>query len=250
VIVADTGNHPLLAYSFKDGALAPGAVSAFPELGAPSRVQIDSRGNVLSLDSKTRRIVRVGEDSRFGGFVTPKGLPGRGFFPISFKLGPRDDLFILDAASARVIVLDRAGVFQRAIPEPAGARFDDLAVDAKGTVFAVDGRNAQVYAGGAVLASVKGLANFASSIAVTAAGRLVLADSHGHALLTLGADGAFLGKRSAMGWSAGFLYYPEQLCLDANGNLFVAGRGTTASEPSPLCSDARIQAHNREVLPL
>jgi sugar lactone lactonase YvrE len=226
VIVADTGNHRLLAYSFKDGTLSPGAVFAFPELGSPARVQIDSRGNVFSLDSKTRRIVRVADDGRFGGFVTPKGLPaGKGYFPISFKLGPRDELFILDAASGRVVVLDRAGVFQRLIPEPSGARFDDIAVDSKGTVFAVDGRNAQVYAGAAVLASVKGLANFASSIAVTAAGRLVLSDSHGHALLTLGADGAFLGKRSSMGWSAGFLYYPEQLCLDAKGDLFVADRG-------------------------
>ena len=226
VIVADTGNHRLLAYSFKDGALVPGAVFAFPELGSPSRVQIDSRGNVLALDSKTRRIVRVGDDGRFGGFVTPKGVPaGKGYFPVSFKLGPRDELFILDAASSRIIVLDRGGAFQRLIPEPLNARFDDLAVDAKGAVFAVDGRDAQVYAGSAVLASVKGLADFASSIAVTAAGRLVLTDSHGHALLTLGADGAFLGKRSAMGWSAGFLYYPEQLCLDAKGDLFVADRG-------------------------
>jgi hypothetical protein len=226
VVVADTGNHRLVAYSFKDGILAPGAVFAFPELGSPSRVQIDSRGNVFALDSKTRRIVRVADDGRFGGFVTPKGLPaGKGYFPISFKLGPRDELFILDAASARVVVLDSAGVFQRSIPEPAAAGFDDIAVDTKGIVFAVDGRNGQVYSGSAVLASLKGLAAFASSIAVTAAGRLVLSDRHGHSLLTLGADGTFLGKRSSMGWSPGFLYYPEQFCLDAKGDLFIADRG-------------------------
>jgi DNA-binding beta-propeller fold protein YncE len=227
VVVADTGNKRLLPFVFKDGTLTPGAPIAFPELGSPARVQIDSRGNVLVLDARARRIVRVSDDGRFGGFVTPKGVPqAKGFFPLSFRVGPQDDLYVLDAASSRVVVLDKAGAFLRAVPAPAGVIFADIAIDpAKGTVFAVDGRAGKVYAGAEVLASVKDLATYATTLEVAPHGRLLVADNHGHALITLAADGSFLGKRSGMGWNEGLIYYPEQLCADAQGDVFVADRG-------------------------
>jgi DNA-binding beta-propeller fold protein YncE len=227
VVVADTGNKRLLPFVLKDRALVPGTPIAFPELGTPARVQIDSRGNVLALDSRARRIVRVSDDGRFGGFVTPKGVPpAKGFFPVSFRVGPGDDLYVLDAASSRVVVLDKTGAFLRALAEPAGASFADIAVDpAKGSLFAVDGRAGKVYLGGSVLGNVKDLVTYATAIEVTPRGRLLLADNHGHALIELLADGTFLSKRSAMGWSEGRVYYPEQVCVDGQGDVFVADRG-------------------------
>ena len=226
VVLADSGNGRLLTYAFKDGALVAGAAIKFPELGVPVRLQIDSRGNLLSLDGKTRRIARVGEDGKFGGFVVPKGVPpGAGFFPVSFKLDKADNLYLLDVASARVVVLDRDGAFVRQVSEPKGATFSDIAVDAKGAVLAVDGPHAMVYSGDALLARVKEYASFPSYITVTEQGLIVLVDNHGNGLVVLGADGAFLGRRLSIGWTEGLVYYPEQICLDAKGNTFVADRG-------------------------
>jgi hypothetical protein len=226
VVLADSGNGRLLAYSLKDGALAAGGEIRFPELGTPVRLQIDSRGNLLSLDGRTRRIVRVGEDGKFGGFVTPRGVPpAAGYFPISFKLDAKDNLYILDAASARVVVLAPDGAFIRQIAEPARASFSDIAISSKGAVLAVDSTRGLVYSDGAMLAQLEDHASFASYIAVSASGRIVLVDNHGNGLVTLGADGAFLSRRSGTGWSAGLVYYPEQICIDAKDDVFVADRG-------------------------
>lgn len=270
VVVADTGNRRLVSFSLKDSALVPGAVIAFPELGTPSRVQIDSRGNVVALDSRSRRLVRVSDGGGFGGFVTPSGLPQRGaalrggWFPVSFKIGPGDDFYVVDAR--RVVVLDRSGKFLREI---AGS-FSDVAVDEKGAVFAVDGRtgrlfaveadramagraaesegrvstgdrarrvstgdrNAGVAAGdgnagvpaGAKLLA-KEVAVFPAAIALAPKGQLAVADSHGHSIVLLSRDGTVVSRRSGMGWTDGRVYYPGQLCADARGDLFVADTG-------------------------
>ncbi len=226
VVLADSGNGRLLTYTFTDGSLVAGNAIKFPELGVPVRLQIDSRGNLLSLDAKTRRIVRVGEEGKFGGFVVPTGVPpAAGFFPVSFKLDKADNLYLLDVASARVVVLDRDGAFVRQLAEPKGATFSDIAIDAKGTVLAVDGPHGVVYAGDALLSRVKEYASFPSYLTVTEQGLIVLVDNHGNGLVVLGADGAFLGRRLSIGWTEGLIYYPEQICIDAKGNTFVADRG-------------------------
>jgi len=226
VVVADSGNGRLLTWAFKDGALVAGAPIKFPELGVPVRLQIDSRGNVLSFDGKTRRIARVGEEGTFGGFLAPKGVPpATGFFPVSFKLDKVDNVYLLDVASSRVVVLDRDGAFIRQIAEPPGASFSDIAIDANGAVLAVDGPHAMVYADGVPLARAKEYASFPSYITVTGQGLIVLVDGHGHGLVVLAPDGTYLGRRLSIGWTEGLVYYPEQICIDAKGDTFVADRG-------------------------
>jgi hypothetical protein len=232
VVAADSGNGRLLTWDFKDGALTGGTSLRFPELGYPARVQIDSKGNVLSLDRKTRRIVRVNDQGKFGGFVAPKGLPlANGYFPTAFKLDASDNVYVLDVASSRVVVLDKTGAFQRQISEPGDANFSDIAVDAKGTLLAVDGTHGVVYASapGAsaflpLSKSLKDSMSFASYIA-TGPGVIVLVDNHGNGLVVLAADGTYLGRRLSIGWSAGLIYYPGQICIDERGDTFVADRG-------------------------
>lgn len=233
VVGADSANGRLVTWTFKDGALTGGVPIRFPELGTPVRVQIDSKGNVLSLDQRTRRIVRVGDQGKFGGFVQPRGVPpARGFFPVAFKLDAADNIYLLDIASARVVVLDAAGAFVRQLAEPAGATLSDIAVDAHGSILAVAGAHAVVYAAKVGAASFeplsKGLrdyASFPSYVTTTAQGLIVLVDNHGNGLLVLGPDGSFLGRRLSIGWSEGLVYYPGQICIDADGDIFVADRG-------------------------
>ncbi len=233
VVGADTGNGRLVTWTFKDGALTGGAPIRFPELGAPARVQIDSKGNVFSLDQRTRRIVRVGEQGTFAGYVQPKGVPAAsGFFPVAFKLDSADNFYLLDIASARLVVLDPAGAFVRQLLQPAGATLNDVAVDARGTVLAVDGAHAVVYAAKVGAESLtplsKGLreyASFPSYLSINAQGLIVLVDNHGNGILVLGPDGTFLGRRLSIGWGEGLVYYPGQICIDLQGDIFVADRG-------------------------
>jgi DNA-binding beta-propeller fold protein YncE len=233
VVAADTGNGRLVLFNFRDGKLVAGGEVRAPELGRPTRVQLDSKGNVLALDGKGRRIVRIGAGGAFAGFFQPAGIPqGNGFFPIAFKIGPSDSVYLLDASSARVVVVDASGAFQRQLDLPRGGSFTDIAVDAQGDAFAIDGVGAQLYLARAATSTfaplgnaLKDVLNFPTYLTLTAQGPLVLVDQHGNGLVVLGRDGSFLGRRLSIGWSEGLVYYPTQVCIDSRGNTFIADRG-------------------------
>ena len=232
IVVADTGNGRLVPFTLKDGVLAPGQEIRFGELGFPTRVQIDSRGNVLVFDQKARRIVRVDEQGKFGGVVSPKGVPkGSGWFPVAFKVDARDHLFVLEVAGARVVELDGAGAFVRQVPVPAGLSFSDIAVDPKGVIYGADQKSATVYAAGPegeftpFSRSLRETMSFPGYLTVTEAGLVVLVDEHGNGLVVLGRDGTFLGRRLSIGWTEGLVYYPQQICMDSAGDVIVADRG-------------------------
>jgi sugar lactone lactonase YvrE len=230
LVVADTGNGRLLLLSFRDGKFSAPTALKLPELGAPVRVQIDARGDVLSLDARGHRIARVGLGGEVRGFVEPLGVPGeRAVLPVAFRVDREDRLVILDAASSRVVQLDASGHFLRQVPLPKGS-FIDVASDARGTLYAVDGPGRAVWAAAkdaaafTRFAQLEGVASFPSYAAATARGALVVVDSHGGGLVTLGPDGAFLGRQLSLGWIDGALYYPGQLCFDGRGTAFIADR--------------------------
>ncbi|HZR10447.1 MAG TPA: NHL repeat-containing protein [Myxococcales bacterium] len=233
VVAADTGNGRLVLFTFQDGKLVAGRDVRAPELGRPIRLQLDSKGNVLALDGKGRRIARIGAGGAFAGFLQLAGIPqANGFFPISFKIGPADAVYLLDASSARVVVVDAAGAFQRQLELPRGGSFTDIAVDAQGTVYAVDGVAAQLFLarpGASTFAPLgrplKDVLNFPTYLTLTAQGPIVLVDQHGNGLVILGKDGAYLGRRLSIGWSEGLVYYPGQVCINSRGDAFVADRG-------------------------
>ena len=231
VVAADTGNGRLVTFRFQGGALAPGAEVRAPELGFPTRLQIDSKGNVLSLDGRGRRIVRIGAGGGFAGFVEPSGIPqASGFFPVAFKLDAADRIWVLDALSRRVVALDPAGKFVRQLALPAGGSFTDVAVDSRGGLFVADGVKGAIWTLQGdkftpLTRSLPDVLSFASYLAVSAQGPLVVVDSHGNGLVALGRDGTFLGRRLSIGWNEGSIYYPGQICIDSRGDVFVADRG-------------------------
>ena len=230
VLVADSGNGRLLNYKYKEGVFSLVSEVKFPQLGYPVRVQIDSSGNALSLDQRTRRIVRVGA-SGFAGYLEPTDVPGAAPFPVAFKIDKKDGVWLLDLTSQRVLSLDPAGKFLRAVPLPKGS-FTDLAVDAQGRLFVVEAISATLFSAGPQDAelkplgkSLKGYMSFPMYVAVADHGFLLLVDRHGNGLVAVGPDGAFLGRRLSIGRQDGFLYYPSQLCLSDGGDAFVADRG-------------------------
>lgn len=231
VVVADTGNGRLVTFGWKDGRLSGGNAVKVPQLGYPVRLQLDGKGNLVALDGRSRRLVRLDAKGAFTGNVEPKGVPGAALLPVSFKLDGADALYVLDAATRRVVVLDASGNFTRQLELPADGTFTDLAVDAAGTIYAIDAVGVVLWAAeraGAAFkpltASMKDKMNFPAYLAA-GKGKLFAVDQHGNGVVVLGIDGSYQGRQLSIGWNDGLLYYPSQLCVTDGGLFFVADRG-------------------------
>lgn len=232
VVVADTGNARLLVYSYKDFRLSGGNELKLTQLTQPVRVQVDAKGDVLALDAKTHKIVKVSANGGFGGTLDPKGLDDAGKIVVgAFKLGPKGDVVLLDVAGRRAIVLDEAGAFRRQvdIPREAGTVVD-VAEDAGGTLYAVDAVGASVWSADkdakafkALTQSLKDKMNFPTYL-VASKGRLLVVDQNGNGIVLLGADGSYQGRQLSIGWVDGLVNYPAQLCITDAGVAFLADR--------------------------
>ena len=230
LIVADTGNARLVVYRWKDGALDGGAQVKLSQLTYPTRLQIDSKGFVLALDRRTKKIVRVDAKGGFAGVVE---LPGGSAptIPASFKIDRADRLYVLDVVAAKVIVLSPDGKLLRELPLPKEAPgVTDVAVDSAERVYVVDAVSATVFAADPGATAFRPLPGHLTEMLsfptyLTAdGGKLYVVDQNGHAVVRLGNDGTFQGRELAGGQVEGAVSYPAQLCLNAEGEAFVADR--------------------------
>jgi sugar lactone lactonase YvrE len=232
LVVADTGNARLLLFRWKDGLLDGGTVVKSPLLGYPYRLQIDSKGFVLVLDRRARRIVKVDEKGASAGYVEVKGA-STPVTPAAFKLDGADNVHVLDLVARRVVVARPDGTLTRELPLPKEARgVTDLAVDAGGRVYVVDGVAAVVYVadGGdkafrPLSQPLKQWMSFPTYLAPDNQGKLFVVDQNGAAIVRLGNDGTFQGRDLALGAIDGAVSYPGQICVTGDGDVFVADRG-------------------------
>lgn len=231
VAVADTGNARLVLFDWKDGALSGGTEVKVPQLAYPVRVQVDGKGNLLVLDRKAKRIARLDARGTLLGWADPKGVSG--VVPGAFKVDAADNLYLLDVVGNAVLVLDPSGVVTRKIELPrANALFMDIAADGAGTIYAVDARGGLIWsvdkAGTEfkpLSKSLKDVMSFPTYITTDGKGLLYVIDQNGDGIVLVGLDGSYLGRRLAIGWTEGMVYYPTQLCLDGSGDMVVADRG-------------------------
>jgi sugar lactone lactonase YvrE len=236
LIVADTGKGRLLRYTVDERDVKPAGEIVGSELSTPIRVQINSKGEVFALDGKQRRIVRFDAKGASRGVLTPEGVPQPAtIVPRSLKIDRNDTIYLLDVFSARVLVLDRDGKYQRHLPFPTGhGFFSDLAVDGEGTIYLLDSVKAAVYAApkdgrefSLLAKALRAHLNFPTSLVVDSRGILFLVDQHGSGIVLVAQDGTVLGRQLAMGWTDGLLYYPSQMCLNDKGQVFIADRGNS-----------------------
>jgi sugar lactone lactonase YvrE len=232
-VVADTGNGRLVRYTFQNDTLLAGPEIKIPQLTYPVRVQIDASGDILALDEKQRRIVRLGPDGEFRDFLEPSGMPGAAsLVPRSFKIAGNGDIYVLDIFSANVVVLDSEGKFLKKIPFPDKYGFiSDLAVDFKDTVLLVDSVESVIYAAPKDAAtftpltkSMKENVYFPANMTTDKKGIIYLVDQTGGDIIIIGQDGTFQGRQLALGWKEGQLRYPSQACINDEGDFFVADR--------------------------
>lgn len=232
--VADTGNGKIQLYSFNDERLVPGATLSLPQLAYPIRLQFGANGEILALDGKSRKIVRLTTNGEFRGYLEPADLPESGaVVPRSFKVDAKGNIYLLDIFGGRLLVLDAAGKFRREVPFPRKhGFFSDLAVDGNGSVYLVDSVGGRVFVSRPDAKEIAPLSedlkedlDFPVGISVDKSGRLYLSDQNGGGVVILGPDGSFRGRQSGMGWKEGLLRYPSALHASEKGTLFVADGG-------------------------
>jgi sugar lactone lactonase YvrE len=231
IIVADTGNGRLLRYQLRDKTVSSGSPAIqVPELPYPTRLHLNSRGEIFALDRKARRIVRLTPKGAFNGYLELSGLPSAAFVPRSFYIDRNDTLYILDIFSERILVVGPEGQYleQKKFPKDYGF-FSDVTVDFKGTVFLIDSINATVFSADKEAAAftpltqnLKEYMRFPTATTTDDRGHMYLVDHNGSRVIVLGPDGSFLGRLSAMGWKEGLLNHPSQLCINRRGEIFIA----------------------------
>ena len=233
LIVGDTGNDRLLRYSYNDRSLKAGAEIKVQQLSNPIRIQMNSKGEIFALDGKKRRILRLNPDGTFKGYVDAEGIPSpSAFVPRSFKIDRNNNIYILDIFSARVLALNSEGKYQKQIPFPKDyGFFSDLAVDSKGTLLLIDCVKAMVFSApkdsntfSPLTKDLREYLNFPTSITTDNRGTVYVVDQNGSGIVILGQDGSFQGRQLNMGWNEGLLYFPSQMCINDNGEVFIADR--------------------------
>ncbi len=236
LVVGDTGNDRLLRYTLEEKNLKAGTEIKIPQLSTPIRVQMNSKGEIFALDGKRRRVVRLSLDGSFKGYVDPEGVPApSAFVPRSVKIDANNNIYLLDIFSARVLVLDPEGKYQRQIPFPKEyGFFSDLAIDPKGSVLLVDCVKAMVFSAAKdsnsfspLTKNLREYLDFPTSITTDSRGIIYVVDEDGGGIVILGQDGSFLGRQLSMGWNEGLLYYPTQMCVNEKGEIFIADRGNS-----------------------
>lgn len=232
LVVADSGNGRLLRYSYKDGATELGTLEIkLDQISYPIKTEVNSRGEIYIFDRKIRSIVHLSPAGEFRGYLQPVGLPApTAYVPRSFTIDRNDNLYILDILSERILVLDPRGRYVRQIrfPKEYGF-FSDVAVDFRGTVLIVDGVDGKVFSAvknsvsfSPLTGSLKEYVRFPASLTTDDRGRIYLVDRNGGSIIILGQDGSFLSRQSGMGWKEGSLNYPGQMCINKEGEVFVA----------------------------
>jgi len=237
LVVADTGNGRLLRYSFQDKSLKGGTEIKVPQLASPVRIQINSKGHIYALDGKNHSIVHLNPEGAFAGIIEPQGVTApANFVTKSFKIDTNDNIYLLDIAGERVLMLDPAGKLLNQVPFPKNYGFcTDLAVTLGGDILLLDSVNSVIYTAKKekpafvpLTKSMRDYMNFATYISTSSSGgEIFLLDQDGGAIVLVGPDGTFQGRRLSLGWKAGLLYYPTQMCMNKNGDVFIADRNNS-----------------------
>jgi hypothetical protein len=233
VVVGDTGNDRLLRFAFRDKAFTDGSEFKNPEVTAPSRVQVNPKGQVFALDNIQHRIAYLSPEGEFKGVLKFEGVPvPTTVVPKSFAIDTDGNIYVLDAFAGRVLVLNAETQFQKALPLPGEAGFiSDLTVDSGGTVFLIDATRRRIFSAAkdatAFTAVGKDLSDVIATMptyVTTRNGTIFVSEGNGSRIIGLGRDGTFLTRQLTMGWTEGSLNHPSQICVNDKDELFVADR--------------------------
>ncbi|MBI4468828.1 MAG: hypothetical protein HY650_05830 [Acidobacteria bacterium] len=231
--IADTGNHRVrrvetvgrtttittIAGTGAPGFSGDGGEAIRAELNQPEAVAVDNAGNIFVADAGNQRIRRI---DTAGGISTVAGTGERGTgadsipavqsalrFPFGIAVDGAGALYIADTGNNRV-----------------------RKVDPGGTITTLAGTGVRGYAGdGDMTPATQALLNLPLTVAVTAAGDVLIADAGNHrirrvngagTIATLAGSGTQGFAGDGMAATAAQLNFPWAAGVDGAGNLLIA----------------------------
>ncbi|HXY55264.1 MAG TPA: NHL repeat-containing protein [Nitrospirota bacterium] len=243
ILVSDTANARLQPYTLQDdGSIKPGPGAGI-QVAYPMHVRMNSKGDIFVLDGKQHKILRMGATGEAKGNFELEGVPApEAWIPKNFAIDANDNMYILDVFSSRVLVASPEGKFQRQIVFPAtDGFFSDLTVDPQGTIFILNSITSMVYSAvpddkafSPLKSGLKDFVTFPTSLTADKQ-YLYIVDQFGSGIVILGKDGTVRGRKLKMGWKEGEVHYPSDICLNEEGEMFIADRGNN-----------RVQIYTRE----
>lgn len=233
VVIGDTGNNRLVRFTYVDKTFSGGAEIKIPQVGAPARLQFNSKGEINALDSTQRRIVRMSNDGTFKDALSFQGVPPPAtVVPKAFAIDSTDNLYVLDVFSSRVLVLNAEAQFQKALPFPEDAGFiSDVAVDFAGNVLIIDSVKRRMFSAAKDASAFTQLGGDLTQYVATmpaylttSKGGIYVVEGEGGHIVNFGRDGSFLTRQLTMGWNEGSVNHPSQICINDKDEVFVADR--------------------------
>ena len=233
VVVGDTGNDRLVRFTFVGNIVSGRTAIKSSQLSAPSRIQLNSKGDIYALDGRKRRIVQLGPGGDFKAVLAFDGVPPPAtIVPKSFTLDSADNIYVLDAFSGRVLLLNAQGKFQKALPIPADAGFvSDVAVDVAGNVLLLDAIKRRMFSAAKDTGSFAPLGGDLTgplatppSYMTASKGIIFVVEGIGSSIVAFGRDGSFLARQLTMGSDEGMLNHPSQMCVNDKDEVFIADR--------------------------
>jgi DNA-binding beta-propeller fold protein YncE len=233
IVVADTGNHRFVLLDVAKESISPSMEFRLSQVPQPLTVRFDSSGGLLALDGKSHRIARIGADGTFKSYVEIEPAEGRRAVLVKdFAIDDDDNLYVLETAGSRIVVLDDADNLRRTIAfAPETGFLSAITVNESGTVFAIDSVGRKVFMARKDDDTLAPLTEeldqdmaFPTAIVADGTGYLYISDQSGHGIVVVGENGSFQGRHASRGRSQGFLWQPSGLATDGV-YLFVADRG-------------------------
>jgi hypothetical protein len=233
LVVGDTGNDRLLRFTFRDKTVSDGTEIKVPQVSAPSRVWLNSKGEIYALDSRLRRVVHLGPGGEFkealplGGVPAPTTIVAK-----DFAIDAADNIYVLDVFSARVLVLNAQGQFQKALLFPDEAGFgSNIAVDATGNILLLDAIKRRMFSAAKDASAFTPLGGDLTQFIATlpssmtaSKGVIFVVEGNGSSIDGFARDGSFLARQLTMGWNEGSLNHPSQICINDKDEVFIADR--------------------------
>lgn len=227
--IADSLNRRIVSLDSENKFLAE---LTKKEIVLPVGIVRDGKGLFYIVDADRGEVLRLDVAKELVEPLQITGMPqGRYIFsPGRMALDKGDNIYIIDKLNKRVVMVDAAGEFVRALTVNAEDfyGFSDLRVDDEGYVNALDTIGRMVYIfdkkGGLVSSfggSSSGLFLFPVSIASGRGGLVYIVDRHAGKIMVFNRSGALQYTISKKGSRDGELVTPSYIYIDESNRIYV-----------------------------
>lgn len=230
--VSDSSNSRILSYDSDLKYLS--ALQTGGDLKHPTSLVRTSDGRFLVVDPSRKGVLTINIRQKSIKQVDFSKIPeAEAFYPGNIAIDSGDNIYIIDKAASRVLLLNSNLQFKREVLRDKKTRISDIKVDKQGNIYTLstiegivkkyDGSGKKILEFGR-RGKGKDEFNFPVSLAVGDKGLIYVVDQHKNKVLVFDKRGEFLFDFSGLGWREGRLAYPSFIFINNSGTIFVVDR--------------------------